>query len=162
MKFTRTRDLVFSGVVVGVLVNLLLIIDYDSLPPLPVLAGGSLLVLALVELVFTQSLRARLAGKEGTRPVAPLLAARAVALAKASSMLGAILAGAWLGVLVYVLPRKVQLITATGDTNSSVVGLVSAAALIAAGLWLEHSCRAPEDRDDRRNKDDNTRSPRSS
>ncbi len=129
--------------------NLLLILDYEALPPLPVLAGASLLVLAVVELAFAQSLRARLAGREGTRPVPALLAARAVALAKASSLLGAIMAGAWLGVLVYVLPRRAEMISAAGDTNSSVVGLVSAAALIAAALWLEHCCRAPEDDDDR-------------
>lgn len=159
MRFTRTRDLVITGVVVAVLVNLLLILDYESLPPLPLAAGASLAVLAVVELVFAQSLRSRLAGKEGTKPVPPLLAARAVALAKASSLLGAIMAGAWLGVLVYVLPKRSAMISAAGDTNSSVVGLVSAAALIAAGLWLEHSCRAPHDRD---GKDDQTGLPRSS
>lgn len=159
MKFTRARDLVVTGVVVGVLVNLLLVADYEALPPLPVLAGASLLVLAVVEAVFAQSLRARLAGKEGTRPVPPLLAARALALAKASSMLGAIMAGAWLGVLVYVLPKRSEMISAAGDTNSSAVGLVSAAVLIAAALWLEYSCRAPQDRDDR---GDQTGLPRSS
>jgi hypothetical protein len=63
--------------------------------------------------------------------------------------------GAWLGVLVYVLPKRADVISASGDTNTSIIGLVSAAALIAAGLWLEHSCRAPEDRDD----PDDVRSP---
>ncbi|HEX5403070.1 MAG TPA: DUF3180 domain-containing protein [Pseudonocardiaceae bacterium] len=150
MKFTRTRDLVITGAVVAVLVNLLMILDYDSLPPLPRLAGATLLLLAIVELAFTQSLRARLAGKPGTKPVPSLVAARALALAKASSLFGSIMAGAWLGVLVYVLPKRASLISAAGDTNTSIVGLVSAAALIAAGLWLEHSCRAPEDQDDPR------------
>lgn len=158
MRFTRTRDLVLTGIVVAVLVNLLVTLDYDALPPFPTFAGATLAVLAVVELVFAQSLRARLAGKQGTRPPSPLLAARAVALAKASSLLGAIMAGAWLGLLVYVLPRRAQLVTGAGDTTSALVGLVSAAALIAAGLWLEHSCRAPEDRD---NSDDETGLPRS-
>lgn len=148
MRFTRTRDLVVTGVVIAVLVNLLAVLDYAALPPLPLAAGATLLVLAVVELVFAQSLRARLAGKEGTRPVPALVAARAVALAKASSLLGAIMAGAWLGVLVYVLPKRATLVTGSGDTNSGLVGIVSAAALIAAALWLEHSCRAPQDRDD--------------
>jgi hypothetical protein len=148
MKFTRTRDLVITGVVIAVVVNLLALLDYDALPPLPLAAGVTLLLLAVVELVFAQSLRARLAGKTGTKPVPALLAARAVALAKASSLLGAIMAGAWLGILVYVLPKRATLVTGSGDTNSAVVGLVSAAALIAAALWLEHNCRTPEDRDD--------------
>jgi Protein of unknown function (DUF3180) len=148
MRLTRARDLVITGAVVAVLVNLLMIFSYDTLPPLPRLAGASLLLLAVVELVFAQSLRARLAGKEGTKRVPPLVATRALALAKASSLLGAIMVGAWLGVLVYVLPKRSDIISASGDTNTSVVGLVSAAALIAAALWLEYSCRAPEDRED--------------
>ena len=148
MKLTRARDLVLTGIVVAVLVNLLVMLDYDALPPFPTFAGATLLVLAVVEWVFAQSLRARLAGKEGTKPVPALVAARALALAKASSLLGAIMAGAWVGLLVYVLPRRSQLITGPGDTASALIGLVSAAALIAAGLWLEHSCRAREDRDD--------------
>jgi hypothetical protein len=158
VKFTRSRDLVITGVVVAVLVNLFLLLDYDSLPPLPRLAGASLLVLAVIELVFAQSLRSRLSGRSGTKPVPALVAARAVALAKASSLLGAIMTGAWLGVLVYVLPKRAQLITGPGDTDSALVGIVSALALIAAGLWLEHSCRAPEDRRDR---DDGSGLPRS-
>ena len=149
MKVTRARDLLATGVIVGILVHLFLLVDYDSLPPLPVLAGISLLILAIIELIFAQSLRARLAGKEGTKPVPALLAARAVALAKASSVLGAIMAGAWAAVLVYILPRYDRLITAGGDTDSAVVGLISAAALIAAALWLEHSCKSREDRDNR-------------
>lgn len=145
MRFTRTRDLVVTGLVVGVLVNLLVMVDYAALPPLPRPAGATLLVLAIVETVFAFSLRARLAGKEGTKPVPALVAARAVALAKASSLLGAIMSGAWLGVLVYVVPKRALIVSAAGDTTSAVIGLVSAAALIAAGLWLEHVCRAPED-----------------
>lgn len=147
MKFTKARDLVIAGVVVGVLVNLLLLLAYDSFPPLPKPAGATLFVLAIVEAVFAFSLRARLAGKEGTKPVPPLVAARAVALAKASSLLGAIMCGAWLGVLVFVFPKRANLIAAASDTTTSVIGLVSAAALIAAGLWLEYVCRAPEDHD---------------
>lgn len=154
MRFTRARDLVVTGVVVAVLANLLAVLDYDALPPLPTFAGATLAVLAIVEAVFAQSLRARLAGKEGTKPVPALVAARAVALAKASSLLGAIMAGAWLGVLVYVLPRRARLITGPGDTDSCIVGLVSAAALIAAALWLEYTCRAPEDRDNGDSRDD--------
>jgi hypothetical protein len=50
--------------------------------------------------------------------------------------------------LVYVLPKRAQLTVAANDTTSAVVALVSAAALIAAALWLEYCCRAPEDPDD--------------
>jgi hypothetical protein len=159
VKLTRARDLVLTGVVVAVVVTLLLIVDYDAVPPLPTPAGATLLVLAVLELVFTLTLRPRLAGKSGTKPVPALAAVRAVALAKASSLLGAIMVGGWLGVLVYVVPRRASVVAAAHDTTSGVVGLVSAAALIAAGLWLEYSCRAPQDRDRR---DDQNTLPRSS
>jgi hypothetical protein len=148
VRFTRARDLVLAGVITAVVVNVLLLIGYDSLPPLPTLAGGTLLVLAVIELAFAIVLRPRLARKAGTRPVPALQAVRVVALAKASSLLGSIMAGAALGALVYVLPKRAQLTVAANDTTSAVIALVSAAALIAAALWLEYCCRAPEDRDD--------------
>jgi hypothetical protein len=138
---------VLAGVVVAVLANLLLVFAYDAVPPLPAPAGVTVAVLAVLELGYTVSLRPRLARKPGTRPVPPLLAVRVVALAKASSMLGAIMLGGWLGVLLYVLPKRAEIVAAAGDTTSSVVGLISAAALIAAALWLEYSLRAPGDKD---------------
>jgi hypothetical protein len=147
MRFTRTRDLVIAGVVAAILVNLFLRLDYDSLPPLPVLAGATFAVIAVVETWFAFSIRARINGKPGTTPIRPLTAVRAVALAKASSLIGAFMLGAWLGVLVYVVPLVDLISVAGGDTRASIVGIVSAAGLIAAGLWLEHCCRTPNDPD---------------
>lgn len=147
MRFTRARDLVIAGIVAGIVVNLLLQLSYDSLPPLPLLAGATFFVIAVIETWFAFSLRSRINRKPGTTQVRALTAVRAVALAKASSLIGAVMAGAWLGVLVYVLPLTSQISVAGGDTRSSIVGIVSAAALIAAGLWLEHCCRTPDDPD---------------
>ncbi|HEX4720948.1 MAG TPA: DUF3180 domain-containing protein [Pseudonocardiaceae bacterium] len=160
MRFTRARDLAVAGGVAAVLVTLFLIVGYDSVPPLPVLAGATLLVLAALELVFTLTLRPRLAGKPGTKPVPPLQAVRAVALAKASSLLGSIMVGGWLGVLIFVFPRRSSIVAAANDTTSGVVGLVSAVALIAVALWLEYCCRTPDD--DRNSRDDRSTLPRSS
>ena len=158
MRVTRARDLALAGALAGVVVVLLLVVGYDSVPPLPVLAGGTLFVLAVLEAGYTLALRPRLAGRRGTKPVPALQAVRVVALAKASSLLGAIMAGGWLGELVFVLPKRGTIVAAANDTTSGVVGLVSAAALIAAALWLEYSCRAP---DDRNRRDDSTTMPRS-
>lgn len=149
MRFTRARDLAVAGVVAGIVVRLLLALGYGSLPPLPTPAGATLFVLAVLEAAYGFALRPRLAHRPGTRPVPALTAARAVALAKASSLFGAIMAGAWLGVLAYVVPRGGSIAAADGDTTAGVVGLVSAAALIAAALWLEHCLRTPEDREER-------------
>jgi len=149
VRATNARDLVIAGLVAAVLVNILLRVQYAALPPLPTPAGITLLVLAIIEVVLAFLLRARLRGRPGTRPVRAQTAVRAVVLAKASSMFGAIMCGAWVAVLVYVVPRLGAISVASGDTRAGVVGAVSAAALIAAALWLEYNCRAPQD-DDRR------------
>ncbi|GAB3869477.1 DUF3180 domain-containing protein [Kibdelosporangium lantanae] len=147
MRFTRPRDLAVAGLLAAVVLYVVMQAAYGSLPPLPTLAGVTLVVVALVDVVLGFSLRSRIRGK-GTRPVEALTAARAVALAKASSLLGAIMLGAWVGVLVYVFPKRAEMVAAANDTTSSVVGAVCAAALIAGGLWLEHCLRTPDDPDE--------------
>lgn len=153
MRFTRARDLATAGVFTAVVVYLAIRLLYGKLPPLPTFAGVTLAVLAVVEATLGSSLRARIRrmydGKPGAgKPLQPLTAARAVALAKASSLLGAIMLGAWLGVLGYLLPRRTELSAAADDLPSAIIGAVCAAALIAAALWLEYCCRAPRDQDE--------------
>ncbi|MFD0199784.1 MULTISPECIES: DUF3180 domain-containing protein [Saccharothrix] len=145
MRFTKPRDLLAAGLVAGLLAHLLIRLAYDTLPPLPAFAGFTLLVIAAVNLYLASSLRARILRKPGARPVEPLTAARAVAFAKASSLLGAIMAGAWAGVLVYVLPARGEFEAADNDTVSGFVGIACAAVLIGAALWLERCCKTPDD-----------------
>jgi hypothetical protein len=150
MKFTRAWDLLSVGVIAAVVVYLAVKLLYGKLPPLPPFAGITLAVLAVVEGVLGSSLRNRIRHPEQGRPLQPLTAARAVALAKASSLLGAIMLGAWLAVLVYLLPRRGELAAAADDLPSAIVGAVCAAVLIGGALWLEYCCRAPRDPDDKR------------
>ncbi|HEX7305608.1 DUF3180 domain-containing protein [Lentzea sp.] len=145
MRFTQPRDLVAVAIIAGILAHLLLRLSYDSLPPLPVLAGSTLFVIAVVEAVFAFSLRARIQRRAGARPVQPLTAARAVALAKASSVLGALMFGAWAGLLIFVIPVRDSFPAASNDLVAAVVGVVSALLLTAAALWLEHCCKTPND-----------------
>jgi uncharacterized protein DUF3180 len=145
MHFTRVRDLVLTGLVAAVLVYLLVRNFYGDMPPLPTLAGVTLLVLAIVEAGLGFSLRSRI--RDPRRDVQALTAARAVALAKASSLLGAIMFGAWLAILAYVLPRRVEITAAADDLPSTVVGVICSAILIAAALYLEWCCRTPRDQD---------------
>ncbi|MFT7835644.1 DUF3180 domain-containing protein [Saccharothrix sp. BKS2] len=145
MRFTKPRDLLAAGLVAGLLAHLLIRLAYDTLPPLPTFAGFTLLVIAAVDLWLAFSLRARILRRPGAEPVQPLTAARAVALAKASSLLGAIMLGAWTGVLFYVLPVRDQFEAAGNDLVSAIVGIGCAGALIGAALWLEHCCRTPTD-----------------
>ncbi|MDT7798451.1 MAG: hypothetical protein QOI78_1884 [Actinomycetota bacterium] len=144
MHFTRPRDLVAAGVLGLVLGYLLFQVAYGSLPQLPLLAGVTFAVLAVIEVVLAFVIRSRI---KGGRVVAAIGIARSVALAKASSLAGAFMTGAWLAALIYLFPRRDELVAAVLDTRAAVVGVVSAALLVAGGLWLEHCCRTPRDQD---------------
>ena len=148
MTPTRARDLVGAAAVAAVLVNLLLQLSYGELPTLPTLAGTTLFVFAVAEVVLGTTLRTRIRQRPRTRPVQALTAVKALVLAKASSLAGAITGGAWLGVLGYVLPLRSELQSAASDTVTASLGAVCAGALVAAGLWLEYCCRTPDDRED--------------
>jgi hypothetical protein len=145
---TRARDLAGAAAVAAVLVNLLLQLSYGDLPPLPTLSGTTLFVFAVAEVVLGTALRTRIRQRSRTRPVQALTAVKALVLAKASSLAGAITGGAWLGVLGYVLPLRSQLQSAASDTVTASIGVVCAGALVAAGLWLEYCCRTPDDPED--------------
>jgi hypothetical protein len=143
----RPRDLAVAALVAAVLVHLRVRLAYGSLPAVPALAGATLGVLGIAEAVAGSALRARIERRPGTTPVPPLVAARAVVVAQASALGGAIMAGAWAGLLAYVLPRAGEVVAAAEDTVGGVVGLVSALLLVAGALWLERCCRTPDDPD---------------
>lgn len=148
MRFTRIRDLLGLALAAGLISWLVLRQVYGDLPTFPVYVPVSLLVLAAVELVLGVQLRSRIARRPGTTPVPPLTAARAVALAKASSLVGALATGFWAGLLAYTVPHQDFLAAAGSDTRTGIVGVACALALTAAALWLEHCCRAPRRPDD--------------
>jgi Protein of unknown function (DUF3180) len=142
---TRARDLVAAGLVAALLANLVIRLSYGSLPGFPLLAGATLGVLGMAEALAGNALRARIRRRPGARPVQPLVAARAVLLAKASALAGAIMVGVWLGLLAHVLPRSSEVTAAASDAVSGAVGLICALGLVAGALWLERCCRTPDD-----------------
>jgi hypothetical protein len=150
VRATRLRDLLVAFLAAGVVAHLLVSLAYGSLPSFPVPAGATLGVLGLAEAVAGQILKGRVERRPGARPVDPLSAARAVLVAKASALGGALVAGLWAGLLVYVLPRAGTVTAAASDTTSAVVGLVCALILVGGALWLERSCRTPDDPRDER------------
>ena len=133
-----------AGLLGLVLGYLLFLAAYGSLPQLPLLAGITFAVLAVIEVVLAFVIRSRI---RSGRVVAAIGVARSVALAKASSLAGSFMAGTWLAALAYLFPRRDELVAAVLDTRAAVVGVVSAAALVAAALWLEHCCRTPRGQD---------------
>jgi hypothetical protein len=80
------------------------------------------------------------------RPIDPFRAMRVVVLAKASSLVGALLLGASGGVLVYLLSRPV--VPSLGSVWQDVAAIVGAIVLLVAGLVAEHLCTIPPTDDD--------------
>jgi hypothetical protein len=70
-------------------------------------------------------------------------------LAKASSLGGALFAGLYAGLLVWLVPQSRINSHAADDLPQAILGLIGAAALTVAGLWLERACRVPKLPDDR-------------
>ncbi|SEK47385.1 DUF3180 domain-containing protein [Rhodococcus maanshanensis] len=148
MSTTRIRDLLGLAAFAAIATWLLVRAFYGSLPPIPLFAGASLYPVAAIEVGVAFMIRSRVRGHQlgqGPRQLHPITAARAVALAKASALVGAASSGVWLGLLLYLLPQRSTVQAASDDTAGTVVGLVAGVALVAAALWLEHCCKAPEE-----------------
>lgn len=144
---TRVRDLLGVAVVVGLIAWILVRYNYGSLPPMPLLAGIVLYILAALEVVIALIVRSRVASRDvgpARGQLHPITAARVLALAKASALLGAIAIGVWSGLLVYLLTQR-DLAAADHDRPGAIIGLVGGLLLIGAALWLEYCCRAPDD-----------------
>jgi hypothetical protein len=145
---TRKRDLTGAAVVVAVLGYLLVSVLYRWFPPITVWTGLSLLGVAVAEAGWAFYVRAKINDGEigvGGGRLHPLTVARSVVIAKASAWVGALVAGWWIGVLVYLLPKRTTIRVAGEDTAGVVVAAVSALALAIAGLWLQHCCKSPEE-----------------
>ena len=116
---------------------------YGSIPPVPPTAAFTLFGLAVAELFLAPSVRARLEGRPRTKPILPLTVARTAALAKASSTLGALAAGCWVGVLAYA-GFRLELPYARRDAVRAALGLAASLLLVVAALRLERVCRVPD------------------
>ena len=150
MKPTRLSLLAVLAVSAGVASYLVTSAFYADLPPLPLYAPIFLIVLAGAEGYTAVTTAARLAGKPGTRPIHPLTVARIAALAKATSPVGALAAGAYAGCLVYV--AQLSSSHARDDLRTAIVGVAASVLLTVAALGMERVCRVknpkspPEDR----------------
>jgi hypothetical protein len=142
MRPTSISVLIVAGLAAAALGWLLISFSYGSLPDLPWSPVIVLIVLAIAELLLAQNTSARIQRKPGTLPVDPLAVARYAALAKASSLVGAISVGFSAGLVIYLVLEPTD--AAHADLPKAVGGLISALALIGAGLWLERACRVPE------------------
>lgn len=146
MRPTRWYVLVILGLIAGGASYLITRSNYSDLPSPTLYAQISLLGLAIAEGYTASVTRARLAGRHGTRPIDPIAVARLVALAKASSIVGALAAGAYLGFLSWI--ARIDSPTAHTDVRTAAVGIAAGLALVGGALALEWVGRIPDDEND--------------
>lgn len=162
MRPTRVSTLAVVAVVCAAFGWLLLRTLYARLPPLPWTGVPALLIAALAEAWTGRDLKARIAARHGRgqgtgrgsgqgtgrslKPVAPLFVSRMVALAKATSLAAAIIAGFAAGFDIY-LAGSLSASVPRQDALTAVITFVAAVVLACAALYLENCCRVPEDPD---------------
>ena len=128
MRPTRTSTLAIVGVVCALAAWLLLHSVYQRLPPLPWTGVPALLVASVAEAWTGRDLKIRIAGKRGLKPAAPLFVSRMVALAKASSLAGAAIAGLAAGFVIY-LSASLSVPVPRQDAVTAAVTLAAAVVL---------------------------------
>ena len=155
MKPTRTSTLAIVAVVCALAAWVLLHSLYTKLPPLPWTGVPALLIAAFAEAWTGRDLQNRIAAKRGLKPVAPLFVSRMVALAKATSLAGAAVAGLAAGFVIY-LSGQLTAPVPRQDALTMAITLAAAVVLVCAALYLEYCCRVP-DRSDRDPADEGAR-----
>jgi hypothetical protein len=143
MTPTRPWTLLAVAAVCALLSWMAIRMTFPQVPQLPWTPALALLVLAVAEAITGRNLRARIMGRRHDgKQLHAIGVVRTLALAKASSLGGAVFAGLSFGSLGYSLGLVSLPVAAT---NAVSTGLTFGAAilLIAAALYLEHCCRAP-------------------
>jgi hypothetical protein len=142
MTPTRPWTLVAVATACAIAVWLIVRSRFGELPTLPWTAAPALLVLAAAEALSGRNLRARIRGRRTGKPLAPIAVARMAALAKASSMGGAVFGGLAVGFFAYTA-GFLNMTVPRGDAINAGITAVAAGILVAAALFLERCCRAP-------------------
>jgi Protein of unknown function (DUF3180) len=146
MRPTRLSTLVAATLACALVTWLILRAVYQNLPPLPWTGVPALLFMAAAEAWTGHDLKARIAGRGGRKPADPLFVSRVVVLAKASSLVAAVVAGVCLGFVVY-LSGLLSASVPKQDMINAGVTAGAAVILAVAALYLEYCCRVPGDRD---------------
>jgi hypothetical protein len=151
---TRAGTLVVVALVVALLSYLVVATAYGSLPSPTVGTPVTLGLLALAELALAKVVRDRVQhrldarGRPPRRALHPVQVARAAALAKASSLTGALVLGAYGALFAWTAPRADVLAAAADDVVVAAVSALAGLALAVSALLLERACRVPEPPDD--------------
>ena len=153
---TRTKPLhlltlaVFGGAILWFVETALAASGRPVVIP-PFTLAVALVLIGVIIVVMAWPIRRVARGNRSAR-VDPFYATRVVMLAKASSLGGALLEAARIGVAGYLLSRSV--LPAVGSVTMGVATAVGAILLLVGGLVAEHWCTIPPDDDE--NKRDGT------
>lgn len=139
MRRTGWVDLAVPFVVIGVSVYVLLRFSYGSLPPLHYGTALPLAVLAVAEVVAARRVRMAVRHDPHAKPMAAIVIARCTALGKASSLVGAAVAGAAAGLFARVLPDAANVRVAASDARAAALLFGACLLVTAAGLLLERA-----------------------
>lgn len=119
----------------------------NGLPQVPRLAPLALLFLAGVLAGGALLMRRRVqARRPGTPLVSPDLAVRLLVLAQASAIVGALVAGGYLGAAVFYA-GALDVPFRRDAAGWSVASALAGVAVVVTAIWLERECRVPTDED---------------
>jgi len=148
VKRTRLSTLLglgLAGAVVGFLLDLAIASSGRAVLVPPLTVPLTLVVVAALVLGFAIPIHRATKGTLRRR-IDPFRAMRVVVLAKASSLVGALLLGASGGILLYLLSRAV--VPSLGSVWQDVATIAGSIVLLVAGLVAEHLCTIPPSDDD--------------
>ena len=123
-----------------------------TLPGVPAAAPIVLAIIAVVLVATGVSLRSRLRAQRervpGAKGVDPLAAARSVVLGQASALVAALVTGVYGGMGVFLGSMWDSVPGRHGQVVTAGLAVAAGIAVIAAGLWIQHICRLPDDPDE--------------
>jgi hypothetical protein len=144
MKRTSVVTLVLFasvGITVGVLMQVMLAQSGQPGVRPPLTLAIVLAAMGVIDILLAWPVRRVAKGTKRAR-VDPFYATRVVVLAKASSISGALLAGAAIGFVVYLLTRSMPPVGSIGFSTAMLAG---ACVLMVGGLIAEQMCKLPPD-----------------
>jgi hypothetical protein len=142
---TTVVALTLLGLVIGFLVDVTAAATGVPIFVPPISLPVTLAVIAALVVAMAWPIQQATKGT-GSAPVNPFVAMRVAVLAKSSSLSGALLFGAGMGILLYILTRSV--LPAVTSVWLAVATVVGAALLLAGGLVAEYFCTLPPDDDE--------------
>jgi hypothetical protein len=139
MQRTKWTDLVATFFVVALTTYAFFKFSHHGYLRLKYLVPAPLGVLAVAEFVAARRVRAAVRHDPTARPMAALVIARCVALGKASSIVGAGVAGFATGLLARLIPDVGKIDIASHEVTVTALLLGAALLLVAGGLVLERA-----------------------